>query len=221
MLTTVPSVVYLAVNLYAVDDVPGGLYIKLEEKINNGPWVLMSKVEIGPSATVNRTLPAGATAVYRSQAIDVAGNESPWKTGPAVRLRWIQAETTTNSPFAYSAGWQTETNSNASLHKQRAASTTGNSVAFYINAPVWSVVATKGPNLGFMMIEVDGAVGAIDLYSATATAPMIVFSGGDVGRGYHLVVLSVLGSGGTGPPSRYRIDFDALLVGARVSSPGG
>ena len=175
----------------------------LQEQLNGGAWTT-----VGPTlATASST---GAqwsfwdVHRFRLRATDGAGNTTAWAYGPAFKILMSQD---TSSAVHYSTGsWGITSTTRASggtLHYTGKAGAWA-SQTFTGNGISW--VSFRGPTRGQARVYVDGALAAtVNLYQATSSSKVVVFSKMWSTNGTHTIKIVALGTAG-----HPRIDLDGF-----------
>ena len=176
----------------------------LQRSINGGPY-LGVPLASARATGIDLRLGAGRTYRFRVRARDRAGNWSGWAYSAPVRAFLYQES---SSAFAWSSGWTRRLASGASGGAVRDATVAGRSATFRFSGRGVGWFARKGPGNGFAQVRVDGVlVATVNLESATAQPPRVLWRQTWAATRAHVVQVRLLGTAG-----RPRVEVDAFEV---------
>lgn len=178
---------------------------ELERSVDGGVFSPMPLPS--PLATVvSLGLPRAHAYVFRVRARDRAGNVSAWAKAPAFLLA-VPQESTRALTFVKGT-WSKISSDAFDRLAARATKTTGAVATFTFTGTSVAWIAVRSPLRGKATVSVDGGPPVtIDLYAATSTTKLVVFSRVWGASGKHTLTISALGTSG-----RPRIDLDAFVV---------
>jgi hypothetical protein len=158
----------------------------------NGGASYSSVGGLDTSGAITRSLPIGtANYVFRSKAIDSAGNASTYGYGDTFQLIRTQES---GRAVTYAGTWKVLRSASASGSKYRQSSKVGATASFQFTGRQVAWVARLGPSSGKAEIRIDGqVVRVIDLYAAKAGWRRLVFASDELTPGQHSLHISVLG----------------------------
>jgi C1A family cysteine protease len=171
---------------------------------NGGTWVdTTSRLSAQTDASVVLNLQQGTSYRFAVAAFDTSGNRSDYAYSAVFSPKVYD-----DSIVAASAGWTRYSWDEAVSGTGITSSTADATVQFNFTGRGVALVAPKFSTGGQANMYVDGNfVQTIDLYSATRTARVVVFSRYWGSAGTHTVTLKIVGTAG-----RPRVDVDAIAV---------
>jgi chitobiase/beta-hexosaminidase-like protein len=190
----------------------------LQESINGGAFSTLTLAS--PTATsivrnlkvspINNSTPATRYA-YQVQAVDKAGNVSPFKSAPA----FIVPDTDNNTSTSFNGSWS-GVNLSGAFGGQVSRSSTPSATANPANAaPATSLafVSTLGPDKGKAQIKIDGQlVATVDLYAPTQQTAQIVWAINGLAPGVsHNIQVVSTGTKNISSTAA-NVDYDAILA---------
>jgi cytochrome c peroxidase len=180
---------------------------ELQQSLNGRAFTDLSLSS--PTATKRQVaLAIGSAYQFRVRATDVAGNVSPWVTGPTFLAVVDQQDA---PAVAYAGTWTNESPPGVSGGSVRSASAAGAKATFTFTGQAVAWIAQTGPNLGKAAVFLDGTrIHTVDLYSARARSRRLVFAAPLRSDATHTLQIRVLGT--KNPASTgTKVDVDAFV----------
>jgi hypothetical protein len=196
----------VAIAWNAATDVGSGVAsYELQRSVDGAAWVTMPKASALSRSTI-LTMPRNRTYQFQVRAVDAAGNASAWRsTGP---FRLAVAQETTRA-LSFVKGTWTRTTSPSYDGKGARSSRTVNAIArFIFTGSTFAWVSARSPVRGAASVYVNGVLaGAVDTYSTSSAARLMVFSKTWTRSARRTVEIRVAGTAG-----HPRVDIDAFVV---------
>ena len=178
---------------------------ELAQSTDAGGWMTISTSLTGTS--LEGALAPAHTYRFRVRAVDGAGNNGSWMTGPAFRLTHHGEA---SASVKYSGTWATSTSSVYWGSKAKASSQAGAKASLTFTGRTIEVVSRKGPARGKAQIYINGVLKAtLDLYASTYQNQRVVWAGAWSSSATRTITVRVVGTSG-----RARVDLDAFVVGS-------